>query len=148
MTVGTIDWTPSEPYLQRFGVAGVAVFGAFGAWVFWRHSLAGVGLEPEVARRIGVGLWSLAAACGVLGWAAPRWLRPLYIGLLAAGVPVGFLVSHLVLGLVFFGVMTPIGLVFRVCGRDVLERKMDRGAATYWQRRSPITDVARYYRQV
>lgn len=147
VTLGTIDWTPSAPHLRRFGAACVVAFGAFGTWVFWRHSVAGLGLEPEIARRIGVGLWSLAAGCGVLGWAAPGWLRPLYVGLMAVGLPVGFLLSYLVMGVVFFGVVTPIGLVFRAIGRDALARKLDRDAATYWTPRRPVTDFGRYYRQ-
>jgi len=55
--------------------------------------------------------------------------------------------ARVVMGIVFFGVVTPIAFVFLVTGRDALERTLDRGAATYWRRRSPVVDEARYYRQ-
>ena len=64
----------------------------------------------------------------------------------SASLPIGFVIARVVMG-VFFGVVTPIALVFRVTGRDALERTLDRGAATYWRRRSPVVDEARCYRQ-
>jgi hypothetical protein len=89
-----VDWKPSEKHLRGFGAASVVVFGALGAWVLWRHTLFGIGLDPETARRIATGLWGLAVVCGLLCWIAPAWLRPLYVGLMAVTLPIGFVVSH------------------------------------------------------
>lgn len=147
MAFVTIDWKPGERHLRGFGTACVVAFGALGAWALWRHSVFGVSLGPEAAQRVAGVLWGLAAVCGVLRWAAPVWLRPLYVGLTAVSLPIGFVMSHLVVGIVFFGVVTPIALVFRLMGRDPLQRKFDRSAATYWTRRSRVVDLARYYRQ-
>jgi len=143
----TVDWKPSEKHLKRFGEACVVVFAAFGAWIVWRESVFGWSVGPQVARYAAGGLWSLAAACGVLRWVAPRWLRPLYVGLMAAGLPIGFAMSHLAMAAVFFVVVTPTAVVFRAIGRDALERNLERDATTYWRRRRPVVDAARYYRQ-
>jgi Saxitoxin biosynthesis operon protein SxtJ len=142
-----VDWEPSEGHLRGFGTACVVAFGSLGAWVLWRHSMFGISLGPETTQRVAVALWGLAVVCGVLRFVSPGWLRPLYVGLMAVSLPIGFVMSHVVVGIVFFGVVTPIALVFRLMGRDPLERKFDRGAATYWTRRSPVVDLARYYRQ-
>ena len=142
-----VDWKPGEKHLRGFGTASVVVFGALGAWALWRHTLFGIGLGPETAQRVAMGLWVLAAVCGLLRGLAPRWLRPLYVGLMAVSLPIGFVVSHVVVGIVFYGVVTPIGLIFRLMGRDPLCRTFDRNARTYWTPRRPATDLSQYYRQ-
>jgi hypothetical protein len=147
MAMIQVDWKPGEQQLRGFGLAGVVAFGALGAWVLWRHSIVGIGLGPETARNATVVLWGLALVCGVLRWIAPAWLRPLYVGLVAMTLPIGFVMSHFVVGIVYFGVVTPIAVIFRVMGRDPLQRTVDREAATYWVRRNPTVDLARYYRQ-
>ncbi len=142
-----IDWKPGERHLRGFGTGCVVAFVALGAWVIWRHSVFGIGLAPETALRVAVALWGLAALCGVLRFVAPRWLRPLYVGLMALSMPIGLVMSHVVVGIVFFGVVTPIALMFRLMGRDPMRRKFDRSARTYWTPRSAVVDVARYCRQ-
>jgi hypothetical protein len=143
----TVDWRPSEQHLKQFGAACVVVFAAFGAWILWRQSIFGLSLGSQVARYAAGSLWSLAAVCGVLRWVAPGWLRPLYVGLMVAGLPIGFAVSHLAMAAVFFLVVTPTAIVFRALGRDALERNREPEATTYWRRRRPVVDAARYYRQ-
>jgi Saxitoxin biosynthesis operon protein SxtJ len=147
LTLVTVDWRPSEQDLKRFGNACVVVFAALGVWVWWRQSVFGFSVGPQFARDAAGCLWSLAAVCGVLRWVAPRWLRPLYVGLIAAGLPIGFVVSHLAMAAVFLAVVTPTAIVFRALGRDALERNLERDATTYWRRRRPVVDTARYYRQ-
>ena len=142
-----IDWKPSEKHLRGFGTACVVAFGAFGAWAMWRHSIFGASLSPASAFRVALALWALALVCGALRLAAPMWLRPLYVGMMAVSFPIGLVMSHVVVGIVFFGVVTPIALVFRLRGHDPLQRKFDRSATTYWTRRHPVADPARYLRQ-
>ena len=47
------------------------------------------------------------------------------------------IVSPLVLGLMFFGLLAPVGWVMRMAGRDVLRRRFDSAARTYWVDRDP-----------
>ena len=47
------------------------------------------------------------------------------------------IVSPIVLGVMFFGVFTPIGIVMRLAGRDAMRRRLDPPARTYWQDRDP-----------
>jgi hypothetical protein len=49
----------------------------------------------------------------------------------------GLLVSTLLLALLFYLVVTPVGLLARLCGKDFLQRRISRGAASYWIRRDP-----------
>jgi hypothetical protein len=48
---------------------------------------------------------------------------------------------------VFYGVLTPIGLLMRLFGRDPLNRTFDRSATSYWIEHDPGSDLDRYFQQ-
>jgi hypothetical protein len=91
-------------------------------------------------------LWSLALAIGVPGLLAPGLVRPIYVGLMAATYPIGWAVSHVLLALVYFGLFAGLGLIFRLIGRDRLQMRFDRQAATYWKDRRARRDARQYFR--
>ncbi|HWI55852.1 MAG TPA: SxtJ family membrane protein [Bacillota bacterium] len=62
----------------------------------------------------------------------PKALKPLYIGWMTLAIVLGFIVSHVILTVFFFLVITPIGWVSRLCKKDFLRLKLDRQAPTYW----------------
>jgi len=93
---------------------------------------------------------ALLATGGVLAglYYAVRPLRlPLLLGWLRVTHPIGVAVSTLLLGIVHFGVVTPIGWIGRAVGRDRLGRRPAPDVASYWTARSEETDPARYLRQ-
>jgi hypothetical protein len=51
------------------------------------------------------------------------------------------------LALVYYGWITPIGLLIRLFGYDPMRRRLDRTAKSNWIRRKPIKNVDRYFRQ-
>jgi hypothetical protein len=53
------------------------------------------------------------------------------------GVLLGKVVSPVALGVLFYAVLVPIGVMMRIAGKDPLRLKRDAGAATYWIRRVP-----------
>jgi hypothetical protein len=62
-------------------------------------------------------------------------------------LPIGLVVSELMLIVLYFGVITPIAFLMRVAGRDPLDRSIDRAAATYWVQHREAGDASRYFRQ-
>lgn len=92
-------------------------------------------------------LTAVGALMPLLAWRAPGAVRVVYLALTYGTYPVGFIVSHLVLVLLYFGLFTPIGLIMRACGRDPLQRRFDRAARTYWERRPPAPAAETYLRQ-
>jgi hypothetical protein len=64
--------------------------------------------------------WVLAAILMLWGLIAPASLKPVYRGWMRFGLLLNRIVSPLVLGIVFFAVVTPIGLVMRLLGKDPL----------------------------
>ena len=87
------------------------------------------------------------SAVGALLWYVPQWARPVYVAWHALGGAIGFIVSNLLLLAVFYLVITPIGLVLRLIGKDPLERKWDRSAASYWKDAVKPVDARSYFRQ-
>jgi multisubunit Na+/H+ antiporter MnhG subunit len=64
---------------------------------------------------------------------------------MAMAIVLGRFMTRLLLTVFFFLVITPVGLIFRLMGRDALHRKLDRQAATYWiPKEYPIQDRTRY----
>ncbi len=99
---------------------------------------ATIGLLPLVFG--GTPRWWSVAVGGVfllLAYAAPRALAPLNRLWLKFGLLLHRIVSPIVLGIMFFGVVTPIGLVMRAVGKDPLRLKFERDAAGYWIDRVP-----------
>jgi hypothetical protein len=66
---------------------------------------------------------------------------------MAVGFPIGWTMSHLLLAVTYFGVLTPVALFFRLVGRDALCRRFDRAASSYWTARPLPPDVDRYFKQ-
>lgn len=86
-----------------------------------------------------VRLWALLLAAGflLLALVAPRVLAPLNRAWAAFGVLLHRLVSPVVLGLMYFGVITPTALVMRLSGRRPLALDRDGASNSYWIPRSP-----------
>lgn len=86
-----------------------------------------------------VRLWSLGLAAAFLlaALVRPGLLAPLNRWWLKFGLLLGRIVSPLAMGLVFFLVMTPTGLIMRMLGKDLLRLRLEPAAESYWIERSP-----------
>ena len=92
-------------------------------------------------------LWGVTLPISVVGMLKPGAVKPLLMAWMLAAFPIGWVVSHVMLAVIYYGCMTPIGLFMRLIGRDSLSRKIDPSAKTYWVAREPAADTKRYFRQ-
>ena len=106
--------------LRKFGLLVGSVFAVFGVIVLLRHKAH----YPFF-------LWP-GGALVLLGVIVPRALKYVYLAWMSVAFVLGFVISHLILVLFFFLVITPIGLLARLFGKDFLSLKLDRQAASYW----------------
>ena len=111
---------------RAFGYVFAAVFAIVAAW-------------PVVFGEGGLRWWAVAVAGVflVLALMLPRVLAPLNRLWLRFGLLLHRVVNPLVMGLLFFLVLTPMGLIARACGKDFLRLRRDPGAASYWLPRQP-----------
>jgi hypothetical protein len=61
--------------------------------------------------------------------------------------PVAWAVSTLLLAIVFYGLITPLGLLFRLIGRDPLDRSFKSDKDSYWQEKPAAENSRRYLQQ-
>ncbi|MBK6687080.1 MAG: hypothetical protein IPG45_21610 [Deltaproteobacteria bacterium] len=110
---------------RSFGVVMAVAFGVVGGLPLLR------GGEPR--------LWSLglAVAFGLTTAVRPSLLHPLNVVWAHLGALLNKIVSPLVLGAMFFLVITPMGLYQRARGRDLLRLKRDAASPSYWIPRDP-----------
>lgn len=143
----TPNWNPDTRTLRQFSVLWVVFFAGMGAYRAWRGgafegipvAFSGPWLAPLV-------LWGIAIAIGLPGVLSPRVARPVYVGMTLISFPIGWVVSHLLLAVVYFGMFAIIGAIFRLMGRDHLALRPDKGRATYWKDWPPTPKAAQYFR--
>lgn len=95
-------------------------------------------------------LWAvltLAVVGGVLIVVSRSAGRAIYRAWMFAALPIGWTVSHLILAVVYFGVLLPVGLAMRLAGHDPMQRRFDPRAESYWLPHRQETDPKRYFRQ-
>jgi hypothetical protein len=129
--------SPSRSELRWFGVVVLAVFAVLGGLAWWR-------LDAPGAARVLLGAGVSVAA---LYYLIPPLRVPLWMAWMKLFTPVGWLVSHALLALIYFGLVTPMALVMRLVRRDRLALRRDPQAASFWSEHEPAGDVARYFRQ-
>ena len=108
---------------------GLVMFVVFAIVAFW----------PFVFGDGSVRLWAIVISAAFLAVAAvtPRMLGPLNSAWLKLGLLLSHIVNPIVLGAMFYVVITPFGLLMRLFGKDPLRLRSDPTAPTYWIERTP-----------
>jgi hypothetical protein len=122
--------------LRQFAALSLVIFGGLAAW-------QGLAKQRLVAAAV---LAGVALLVGAVGLARPERIRPVFSVLIAITTPIGRVVSLVLLGAMFYGVFTPLGLIFRLFGRDVLHVGRQQ-RESYWVEKPVTTDPRSYLRQ-
>jgi hypothetical protein len=85
------------------------------------------------------------AVLSIAGLIAPAIIRPVYRTLTWVTFPIGWVASHVLLRAMYYGVVTPVGVLLRRF-TDPLDRSFDRAADSYWMPHEP-SKAERYFRQ-
>lgn len=122
--------------LRKFGLLVGGVLLGLGLLFLWRHP----NRTPYFAWPGGVLM--------VTGAVVPRALKWIYIVWMSIAFVLGFVMAHVILALLFFLVITPIGLVARWLGQDFLSIKLNQAAGSYWiPREKKVKSMHDYERQ-
>ena len=127
---------PTEKTLRQFAVLCLLFFGGLGAWRLWQR---GADLQA-------ITLVSGGTVIGLAGLVRPASIRLVFTGWMMAAFPIGWVVSRVVLGLLFYGVFTPVAAAFRLSGRDALHRRR-QARPSYWSTKVQPVNSASYLRQ-
>ena len=122
--------SPQKKDLRNLGLVFLVALGLIGAFLLWKGRPSG---PYWIGAGVLFGLWGLA-------W--PAGLKPVYKVWMAFAVILGYFVSRILLSAIFYLVVTPIGLVMRLLGKDLLDRKL-KDRDSYWHVRDDEYDPKR-----
>jgi Saxitoxin biosynthesis operon protein SxtJ len=97
-----------------------AVLALFGAWNFYRGRMTVVAV-----------LGGISLALLVVGLFVPPLARRFHNAWMRLALVLGYINSRILLFLMFYGLLTPYGIISRLIGRDVLNRR-GQGRESYW----------------
>ena len=122
--------------LRKFGLLVGGIFCAIGLW-------------PAIIRSQNPRLWALAVGVVLLIPAVivPGSLGPVYRVWMLVGEILGWINTRILLGVVFYGLITPMGLIRRRFGANAMRRPYEPGAETYrvMKRPRPGTHMTRQF---
>jgi Saxitoxin biosynthesis operon protein SxtJ len=119
--------------LRKFGLVVGSVFVAIGVLFLLRH-------KPAYPLFLGFGSTLI-----LFGASWPRALKWIYLAWMALAFTLGFVMSNVILTVFFFLLVTPIGVLSRLFGKDFLARKWDKQRASYWIVCAKETKIAESY---
>lgn len=137
MSLIRINQEPSRRHLAVFAI-GWALSLALIGWLF-PLNLGDISLRDIC--------WVLAVTVPAIGLAVPGFLKATYLASAYAALPIGLVVSYIILGVIYYLVLTPVGLLLRLRGYDPLNLRFEHEADTYWIERGTAPDADRYFRQ-
>jgi hypothetical protein len=141
-----IDFNPDTKTLRQFGVIAFVGFGALSALAYYEKLVFAFGLG-DARLAVAASLAALGLLALVLGLVAPRANRLLYVGLSLLAFPIGFVLSYVIMGALYFLIIGPIAVALRLAGRDPMRRARDPQAASYWTPARPARDKESYFHQ-
>jgi hypothetical protein len=140
---------PDRRMLRQFAWASLLLLPGLAWFLAWRHGLptpwalaiGGLGVLVALAQ---IGAFLVSEALGAL--LEKTIAKPVFQGLMLVAYPIGFVVSNVLIAAIFYVVITPIGLVFRLIGRDVMGKRLEPAKATYWHDRGAPRPPSSYFK--
>ena len=112
--------------LRKFGFSVGAVFCLLALWMFLKNHF------PVALTILGI----VGVLLMVMGLTVPKALKEIYKAWMGMAFAIGWVVSRILLAILFFLVITPIGFIAHLFGNEFLDIKKDRARDTYWVRRN------------
>lgn len=141
-----LDWDPTPKMLREFGFIALAGFGALALMAWFGVLLFSFGLGGARVPVAG-GLAALGGLSALFSFVYPQANKPIYLALSVVTYPIGFVLSYVLMGGLFFLLFAPLGILFRLFGRDSMHRGIEQGSETYWRKARPARPRERYFRQ-
>ncbi len=111
--------------LRSFGFIMALLLLALAGYLFWQEKSS-------------AGYWLAAAVVFAgLGGLVPKLLTPVYRAWMTLALVMGFVMTRVILTVLYLGLFTPIGLIARLLGKDLLEQRWNPQAQSYWVKRTP-----------
>ena len=137
-----LNWKPNPKQLRQFGAIFLVGFVLIGSVkYFWQW-------EWFIRRdeKVGLIFIIIGLVIGGIGLTGTRLALPFYYLWMGIAFVLGNIMSRVIMALIFYGIVTPLGLLARLIGRDKLQLKK-RDTKSYWQDNSLPEEPEKYERQ-
>jgi len=106
--------------LRNFGITIGIALGVLGGLLLWRE-------KPSY-------FYCIIAAIAFLlsGFAFPAVLKPFQKVWMTISILMGWFMTRIILIILFYAILTPIGLIARLCGKKFIDRAFNKNAKSYW----------------
>jgi hypothetical protein len=122
--------------LLTFALTVGAVLAVIGVMLYWKEQ---TGYQN---------LWIIAGLLIVCGWAIPVVLKPLYFVWMAFAALLGWIMTRVILGILFYIIFAPIGVIGRLFGKRFLDLRWKEAKDSYWEyRKNDRLDPEHYEKQ-
>ena len=131
-----INWHPSNPDLRKFGLTLIIGFALIGGLVYWLGNSA-----------VAFWMWKISVAIGLLALLLPPLSLPFYWAWMGIAFVMGTIISFFIVALIYYVIITPVGLIMKIIGRDALKlKKSSFQNDTYWETHPDISSKDYYKR--
>ena len=112
---------------RKFGITMGIILAVMGFYLLWKG---------KNYARICFSLWT--AAFFILGLVIPSALKPVYKAWMVMSVIMGFIMTRIIMVVIFYMIVTPVGFVASIIGKNFLDMKIDKTAKSYWMVREMV----------
>ncbi len=143
MALTQINWSPTPKETRQFALSILVGFTII-AWAVWLFQGQLQASRAAGAMRWGSlpWLWGIPMAVGMLSLLHPLIARPFYLLWMGFAFVMGNLMSYVILGLFYYLIITPLGLVLRLVGYDPLRMRKPISGSNWSAHQPPSRDDA------
>jgi hypothetical protein len=123
MVLISINQKPSDKQVKSLGFIALVMCNVIGGMLL---------VSDKISVKAFMFLSLLGFVVYSLSWVFPKLIKLIYLILAFVTFPIGWLIGHLIISFVYYCIITPFALTFRFLGHDVLCRRHDSHADTYW----------------
>ncbi len=138
-----VNWNPDTAARRTFGKSLMIGFPCLALVFLAVGWLRGEGADVSFALKLG----GIGAGTGLLFYAVPAVAGPFYVLWYGLACCIGLVVGNVVLALLFYVLVTGIGLLKRLGGGQPIRKTPDPQAKTYWFEAPPTSNPGRYFSQ-
>ncbi len=138
MSLIEINWHPNHKELRNFALIGLIASALISLILYL---VGGLSIRWAVVIFVAGFIIFLTSLISI------KLTRIIYLSLTLVTLPIGWVVSFLLLAGFYFLLLTPLGLLFRLIGRDALCRRFDSNVKSYWLIRKSPKNPDRYFHQ-
>ncbi len=138
MSLVKIDWNPKSKQVRSFGKIALMASAVISLLLY---VLKGVAIQWVLI------IFAFGFIIFIISMISLELTKMIYLGMILLTMPIGWVVSFILLAAFYFLLLAPLGLFFRLIGRDPLCRKFDSSAKSYWLSRQPPNGPEQYFHQ-